>query len=56
MAWTDKFGQGLALNADQAFLKGDALVARKDRLTGPDHTVAVANDCRNVRDLIALRL
>jgi hypothetical protein len=52
MAWANKGGKRQALGRNQRFLESDPLVARQDRLSDANETVAVADRRRNVRYLV----
>src|SRR5581483_7526744 len=54
MTRTDKSGHRFSGNADEQFLKGDALVSLKDRFAAPNLAVAGSNDGRNVLDFVTV--
>ena len=56
MARTDERRQGLAGNADEVFSKVMRSYRCKNGLAAADLPVAVADDGRNMLDLVALRL
>ncbi len=56
MPRADKGGEWLALRRHQRLLKGDAFVARQDRLADANQAVAIAHGGRHVGNLITARL
>ncbi len=55
MARTNESRQRLSGRGDQRLLEHDPFVAGEDWLAGPDHPVAVPDQGRNVRHLVAAR-
>src|SRR5688572_6354489 len=56
MARTDKSGERLTLWRHQRLLKGNAFVARQDRLANADQAVAMAHGGRYIGNLITVWL
>src|ERR1700740_500059 len=56
MARTNERRERLALRRDQRFFKNGALVARKYGVSCSDHTVTIADRCRDMSDFISAGL